>query len=244
MTEIVTPTPEVVGEIPTVPAAIEPIQETPVAEQVAPAETPFETPKEPTILGETKPIETPKEEIKEIEGSQSVETAPLPTYDIKAPEGFEFDAEKIGDFAKNLAEFEGKTKADHAEVQALGQSLIDRHVTEVKNSIDTYNKSLLDAFEKQKNDWRESFKNDPEIGGNRENTTISAAREFIRTHGGTAEQQQEFHQLMETTGVGNHPAMIRMLAKAMSTMSEGKPLPANRPVANFKSKLDKMYGGS
>lgn len=181
---------------------------------------------------------------KETEGSKSDEPAPLPTYEeFKAPEGITLDAEQIGDFTKALAEFESKTKADHAEVQALGQGLIERHSAEVKKSIEGYTTSLLDAFEKQKNDWRESFEKDPEIGGNRKDTTVNAALEFIKTHGGTEEQKQEIHQLMDQTGVGNHPAILRLFAKAMNTMSEGKPLPATRPVIQ-KSKLEKFYGAT
>lgn len=183
-------------------------------------------------------------EAKETEGSQSDEPAPLPTYEeFKAPEGITLDAERVGNFTKALADFELKTKADHAEVQALGQQLVERYATEEKKSIDTYTTSLLDAFEKQKSDWRESFEKDPEIGGNRKDTTINAALEFIKTHGGSEEQKKEIHQLMDQTGVGNHPAILRLFAKAMTAMSEGKPLPATRPLMQ-KSKLEKFYGST
>ncbi len=205
-----------------------------------------EEPKIEVKVEDTKPTEANVEstETKEIEGSQSDEPAPLPTYEeFKAPEGFTLDAEQLGNFTKSLAEFELKTKADHAEVQALGQQLVERYATEQKKSIETYNTSLLDAFEKQKGDWRESFEKDPEIGGNRKDTTINAALEFIKTHGGTEEQKKEIHQLMDQTGVGNHPAILRLFAKAMSAMSEGRPLPASRPVMQ-KSKLEKFYGNT
>lgn len=212
---------------------------------------PEEVKKESTILGvqPEEKAEEPKEpastEPTEQEGSKSDEPAPLPTYDdFQAPEDFTLDAELVGDFAKTLGEFENSAKADHAEVQKLGQSLIERHVVEVKKSIDHFTQSLLDQFEQQKTDWRQAFENDPEIGGNRKDTTINAALEFIKTHGGNEEQRQEIHQLMESTGVGNHPAMIRLLAQAArsSAFTEGKPLPATNPVISPKNKIEKRYG--
>jgi len=177
------------------------------------------------------------------EGDQSGEPAPLPTYEsFILPEGSTLDAERLGEFTKQLAEFELNTKADHAEVQKFGQGLVDMYLSEVQTSIERLNKHYSDAWEKQKNDWKESFIKDPDIGGNRQETTVNAALEFIRTHGGNEAQRKEFTQLMDTTGIGNHPAMIRLFANAMQTYSEGKPLPASQPMNSAKSKVERRYG--
>ncbi len=243
-----TPVVEPVVEAPLEEAKIE---EAKVEAAVEPEK--IETPekKEPTLLSlPEEKLEEPaeaEEEQKEQEDSKSDEPAPLPTYDeFKAPEGFTLDEALIGDFSKTLAEFEVSTKADHAEVQKFGQSLIERHVAEVKNSIDRHNVALMDAFEQQKSAWRESFEKDSELGGNRRDTTLNAALEFIKTHGGNEEQQKEFRDLMEQTGVGNHPALIRLLAQAgrSKEFTEGKPLPATNPVPMVKNKIQKRYGVS
>ena len=83
---------------------------------------------------------------------------------------------------------------------------------------------------------------DPEIGGNRWQTTVDSATNFIRTHGGTEAQQAEFHKIMDESGLGNHPAMIRILARAGAAMSEGRPLAAQAPAVAL-SKTQKLYGG-
>lgn len=262
--EVITPTepavePTAPAEVPVAPEPVITADPTPEAPEVAP-EAPIEpTPEvDATLLGtettpepkvDTPPVEgveekTPEGETKTVEG-QSDEPAPLPTYEpFELPEGFTLDEERIGDVTTLLGEFEQLTKADHAEVQKLGQALMDRHIAEVQGSIERLNQSYLDAFENQKNEWKERFISDPEIGGNRQNTTVSSALEFIRTHGGTTEQQAEFKQLMDQTGVGNHPAMIRMLANAMHANAEGGPIPASRPIPEVKSKVDKRYGGN
>ncbi len=202
-----------------------------------------------TVLGAEPPkadapVETTVElvETPQAEASQSDEPAPLPTYDaFELPEEFTVDNERFGEFTKALGEFEALTKVDHGEVQKLGQKLIERHIAEVQTIADTLNKKYLSDFEKQTKGWLDSFKADPEIGGNRWETTANAAVEFITTHGGNQAQQAEFRQLMESTGVGNHPAMIRMLANAMNANREGRPLPAAKPMTET-SKVAKRYG--
>lgn len=210
----------------------------------------------PTVLGaEPKPAEVPKPaetqtpegekptEPKKDEASQSEQPAPLPTYEPwTLPEGIKLDDTQAGEFNKLLGEFQASTKAETAAVQKFGQELVSRHVAEVKESIERTHKTYQSAWLKQAEDWKQAFISDPEIGGNRQETTVAAANEFIVTHGGTPQQQSEFRALMQQTGLGNHPAMIRMLANAKNSpeFTEGKPL-AGAPVVAKQSKSQKFY---
>lgn len=229
-----TPTVEVVPAEPSTVLGQNPVVEAP-AKDTDPA--PVAEPKDPNAADA---VEAPKDE-----GSQSDEPAPLPSFEsFTLPEGFTADEAQLGEFNKLLGEFENATKADHAEMHKFGQSLLDRHIAELNNHAQKLNDFYKTSWEKQKNDWKESFLKDPDIGGNRQETTVKSALDFIRTHGGTEEQQTEFRNLMETSGVGNHPAMIRLLAKANMAMSEGKPLPAVTPVASNRSKIATRYGNT
>ena len=261
MVDTVATIPEQTTPTPVVAEVVTPVvTETPV-ETVAPVETPVapvtpapvETPVQ-TVLGEAlteaKPTEitqqAPKEgEVVETknEGGQSEETAPPPKYDpFTFPENTTLDEKKVSEFTGMLSELELLGKADHAVTQEIGQKLVDFHVNEVKNAIEYATKALKDSREQEQASWKELFLKDPEIGGNRFQTTVDSALTFIRTHGGTPEQQAEFKTLMDTSGLGNHPAMIRMLASAGKAMSEGKPLAAPKPVLQTKSKVSTMYG--
>lgn len=249
---VIAPTPvtEVVQAAPVVEA-------TPVTSVVDTAPAPVvEAPKPETVLAEaidkSKPAEVPpkegdteaKVEPKTPEG-QSADPAPPPVYDaFTAPEGVTLDSERIGKFTAILSELETTGKVDHSLVQQFGQKAVDFHVAEIKNVAETLTKFYKDSWDKQKIDWKDSFLKDPEIGGNRFQTTVDSALTFIRTHGGTAEQQTEFRDLMETSGLGNHPAVIRLLANAGRAMAEGKPLAASKPVPATKSKTETMYGKS
>lgn len=243
-------TPVVTSDINIAPVApTEPVQPAPVETAPAP-----EAPKElaPTILGEAlqTPPEAPKtEEVKvdasevKDEGGQSVEPAPPPKYDaFTLPEGVSLDEKSVGDFTNLLSSLELEGKADHAKVQEFGQKAVEFYINEQKNAVQKLEEHYANAWEQQKTDWREATVKDPEIGGNRLQTTLDSALTFIRTHGGTAEQQAEFRSLMDSSGLGNHPAIVRLLANAGRAMSEGRPLAAPKPVATKQSRTSTMYG--
>lgn len=227
-----------------------------VAPASPPAAEPIAAPVPSTVLGDAlkpapvtpvAPVEAaplaPAEPAK-VEG-QSDEPAPPPTYEpFTVPDGVTLQPERLGDFTSLLGEFEGQSKADHAAVQAFGQKLVERHVAEVQRTLADVQKLNDAKWDRQKMAWHDEFMADPEIGGNRFQTSVDSAIQFIRTHGGSDEQQAEIRQLMNDSGIGNHPAMIRLLAKAGMAMSEGRPLAGRMPAAPPKSNTQKMYGRS
>lgn len=225
------------------------------AAPVAPAEPLVEKAPLETLLAE--PVKTPVAPVAEVapvvapvvtentEGGQTEEPAPPPVYEpFVVPENTKLDDTKVSEFTKLLSGLELDGKADHATVQQFGQKAVDFHIAEVNRIVEADRKALQDTWTKQKQDWKDSFLKDPDIGGNRWETTVTAARNFISNHGGTSEQQAEFRTLMEATGLGNHPAVIRLLANAYRDLSEGTPLAATRPTPGPKSKTKTMYGGS
>lgn len=244
---VVTSTPAV--ETPSVTSVEAPIAVVaPVTPVVKPAET---------VIGaelDKKPVETPKEtpvvtpegqvpEVKQTEGGQSDEPAPPPKYEaFKLPEGITLEPERVNKFTEILSKLETKAKVDHNFAQEFGQEAVDFHISEMKNQAEFIQKSQIEAWETQKVNWKNEIINDPELGGNRLQTTVDSALNFIRTHGGSPEEQVEFRNLMETSGLGNNRIMIRLLAKAGRAMSEGTPLAAPKPVADAKSKTETLYG--
>lgn len=231
---------------------VEPVVETVV--ETPPEEKTSDTPKETSDAkaDEAKPEikEGDKAEVSDtVSEDKPAETktdnAALPTYEaFVLPEGITVDEARIGEFTSMLGSFESISKAPHEEVQKFGQALLDYHVSRVQDTVTDLTKAYNQMWEKQKNEWRDQFEKDPEIGGNRKDTTVAAANNFIRTHGGTDEQQKEFRQVLEKTGLGNHPAIIRILANAgiSKNHTEGSPLPAQAPAPTKMGKIEKMYG--
>lgn len=255
-------------EIPSAPVApVAPVETTPVAPVAAPVETapvtpvveapstevapvevkveaPVEAKKPETLLAQKpeekvteKPVEVKAEE-KPTEVKVEEKAVEQPKYEWKIPEGVNVDAAKMGEFDKMLGDFQVSAKIPQEEVQKLGQQMLERHTAEMQR----YTESLTAAWNKQANDWKESFLKSPEFA-NRTDTVLNSAIDAINIYGGDAKQQQEFRELMESSKVGNHPAMIRMLSNIMLAKAEPKPLAAPQIATSMKrSKVETMYG--
>lgn len=219
--------------------------------ETAPVEKTAETPKTEEAVKEPAKAEEKKDgektEAEKTDEAKTEEKKPeesvLPTYEpLVLPEGAKLTPERIVEIDSMFGNFEKISKADHAEVQKFRQAMFDYGtaaikdaMAEVKTSADKYWADKMEAERKE-------FENDPEIGGNRRDTTLAAANQFIRTHGGTPEQQKAFRSLLEERKLANNPIMIRALANANLARAEGRPLPAVTPPAPKMGKMQKMYG--
>lgn len=190
------------------------------------------------VSAETQPEGEKKEEV-----SQSDEPAPLPSYEPwKFPENTSVDEAQIAEVNRMFGEFEQMTKADHALVQKFGQQMIDRHIAGIQSAVDQLTAAYQKAWKDQTQQWHDAFIKDPEIGGQKKDVSAAAANEFIRRHGGTYEQQTELRNILEKTGLGNHPSIIRTFAKATANLAEGKIVPAGMPPAAPSTRKTRFYG--
>ncbi len=254
MADEITPVAPVVTAAPAVDAqpVVAPVTETAPASIEAPTvEATLLTgdkPKaEPVKAADAKPAEVKPAEVKPVEGETKAVEAEAPVAPVfeafTIPEGVTVDAEKIGEFTQALIEFETKTKASHEEMQVFGQSLIDRHIKGVEEAQTKLLNKLIEDGKKERDTWKDTFLKSPEFA-NRTDTVLNSAIDAINIYGGSKEQQQEFRDLMASTGVGNHPAMIRMLSNMMFAKPEPKQLAAPTIAkAVPKSQMQKRYGG-
>lgn len=250
----------VVAPVETVQVDPAPVENTPAPVVETPSESVVEAPKkdDPTLLGETKEsdpapvVETPPVEeapkveetvVETKEGGQSEEPAPPPSYEaFQVPEDVQLDSERITEFTKLLSDLEVTGRADHAAMQEFGQKALDFHVNEQKKLVETITKTQVETWEKTVLGWKDETIADPEYGGNRIQTTLDSANQFIRTYGGPAEQQKELREILNVSGIGNRLAVVRLFANAGKALSEGRPLAASTPVSAPKSRTATMYG--
>lgn len=211
-----------------------------------PAETTEAKPDaKPEAKAETKP-ETKSEPKAETSSEEKTETV-LPTYeDFKLPENFGADKESLGEFTKLLGELE-IGKFDHKTMQEKGQALVDLGIKAVNQSIERLNDYYVQIHEKQKTDWKDAFKKDPEIGGDNIKTTISNLGDAIESYGGTPEQIKELREQMDSSGYGNYPQLIRLInnmqAKINSYTKEtqGGIIPGQRPAPSKVKPYQQFY---
>lgn len=246
-----------VPKVETPPAAAEPAKAEPAPSEAKPEPTLLEAaagkdakapePKEPAPA-EAKTEEAKAEPVK-VEGEPEKKDAgadepppPAPKqYDAtawKLPEGASLDPEKMKAF---------ETLVGTAQMpQEAAQSLLDQHLAEIarvqKDATDNQHKAWKELNDK----WKDDFRKDPDLGGNREATTLGIAKAVIETHGGTKAQQAEIFAHLNRNGMGNFPPFIRLMhniGKQMGVMEDGI-VGAAPPTPSASDRGAKWYGNS
>ncbi len=241
-TEAASPAPEVVSTPAEAAVTTEPVV-APTPEPVA-QDIPVVEPKpEPDAKPADAPTETPKEE-----AAQTDDPAPLPVYEpFTLPEGIQVEAEQLTQFTNDLAEFERSHNVPHVAMHAFGQKLVEKYTTQTQETLTRIAESQNAAWEKQKSDWKDALEKDPELGGNRLETTTQSLRQAVEKFAGNEDQLKEFRETVDTYAWGNNPALVRLIhnmnAKIASYETEtARPIGAQAIAPKSKSMVDRRYG--
>lgn len=132
------------------------------------------------------------------------------TYEAyKLPEGVQVDEAMLTEF-NGLAKELGLT-------QAQAQKLVDLQAKTAAAGETGREEFLAQALKTQSDTWVNEIKNDPELGGAKFDATVSTAVKAISTFFG-----DDFRQLLNDSGIGNNPALIRGMHKIGLAISEDK----------------------
>lgn len=153
---------------------------------------------------ENKPADGEKPADKPDDKEQKPEGAPE-KYEFKAGEGVELDTEALKDFEPVAREL----NLTNEQAQKL---------------VDAYPKILAgvqqrqaEAWQSQTEQWAADVKADKEIGGDRLTANLSAAQRALEQFG-----DPELKEYLDSTGLGNHPALVKAFIKVGKAMSEDK----------------------
>lgn len=136
----------------------------------------------------------------EAAGTETKAEAPE-SYELKMPEGMELDsvtAEEFTAIAKEL-------KLDQATAQKfadLGAKMAQRQVENHARLVES---------------WTESVKTDKEIGGDKLAENLGVARKAIDAFG-----SDSFKALLNQSGMGNHPEVVKFAYKVGKAISEDR----------------------
>lgn len=146
-------------------------------------------------------------------------------YEFVAPEGQEFDAEFIKSYEATARELDLPQDKAQKIIDKISPVLQERQIAQL-NAI--------------REEWAESSRTDKEFGGEKIEENMAIAKKALDQFG-----TPELKDLMNKSGLGNHPEMIRFFYRAGKTISpdtfvggtkEGKTGPMD-----FNTLADKLY---
>lgn len=201
------------------------------------------TPKEPTSIAteggekpEPKPEVKPEPEAKKPEPEAKPSEKPAAPAEPAKPEVFELEVPKDGLLTKEyVTQFQ-------KDAIAAGLSK-----DEAKDLLDTQHRAVQDfdsrtkaSVEQAKLEWRNQSRADTEIGGDNFNKTAELSRRVVEKFGNEA-----FRKLLDQSGFGNYPEVLRFLSKVGSAFSEDQ-LKAGNPSSGGtqKSREEILFGGT
>lgn len=175
-------------------------QQTTAPETATPAPAAVEQPTAQTQQPETQPATTDEGTTDEVKPEAVVEYQ-----DFKAPEDVQLDTEL-------LAEFKEQAKALGLD-QDKAQGVVDLGV-KLQQKWQSEQTRAMDAAREQ---WANQSTADKEFGGTALNENLAVARKAMDTFG-----TPELKQLLNDSGLGNHPEIIRAFYRAGKTISDDR----------------------
>ena len=205
----------------------------------------------------------PKEGEAEVKSDDAItetseEVAPIVLDPFEMPEGVEYNPEGASVFTGILSDAARDYGLNKDQVQELGQKLIGLHIERSQSYIDAVQtawaeqqeagiQAVRDAIGQEQADqfaqWAKDFEADEEFGGKRRDTSLTNAKSFIKAFS-TAEDAKALSDMFNKTGVGNHPAMIRLMARAGEAVNNAAKAIPGSPSSPKTDMLTGMYGPS
>lgn len=141
---------------------------------------------------------------KEVDEKQPEESKPeseVPEkYEFKAPDGVEYDADTLKVYEE--AAREAGLSQEKADI-ILGK--LAPHMAEKQ----------AEVVAKVRNDWAEQSRSDKEFGGEKLQENLAVAQKAMKQFG-----SPELTELLNKSGLGNHPEIIRAFYRAGKAISE------------------------
>lgn len=177
------------------PAASEPSQN-PAAAQSEPAQ-------QPTADPEPKPAEDGKPEPTGDKPEPEAKAEVPEKYEFTAPEGTELDSKAVELFEPVAREL-GLSNDQAQKLAGLWPQLQEQ-----------MQQRQAESWGQQVEKWAADTKADKEIGGEKLTVSVGHAQKALDTFA-----SKEFREFLDSTGLGNHPEMVRAFAKVGKLMSE------------------------
>lgn len=152
-------------------------------------------------------------------------------YDLKVADGMVLDTDALA-----IAE---PVLRDLNLTNEQAQKLTDAYSQILPKVAERYQAEQTTQITQQRAAWAAEAKADPEIGGANWDASITASAKALDHLGATA--GSPFRQLLNDSGLGNHPEMIRMFAKIGKSIGEDADF-VSSSARDVKTREEKYYG--
>lgn len=174
-------------------------------------------PQDANSAGATPPSTPPQGQTTPPEGEQGQTgqqgQSNEPNYELKMPEGIDLDKDAAAEFVA-FAKEQG-IKPDQAQrVAEIGAKMMQRQAEAHARTVST---------------WVEQVKADKEIGGEKLEENLAVARSAIEAFG-----TPELKDVLNSTGLGNHPAVVKFFYQAGKRISQDSFVGGNRSPSGEK----------
>jgi hypothetical protein len=142
-------------------------------------------------------------------------------YELALPEGMTLD--------------EATFAAAEPVLRELG--LNNEQATKLATVIAEVRASEAEAFVQQVQEWGKATQADPEIGGRALEATLTEGRKALAKHG-----SPELRALLDSTGLGNHPEVVRFFARVGKTIPAEDSVVTGERSGGAKSMAERLYG--
>ena len=151
-------------------------------------------------------------------------------YEFKAPEGRVFDPEVMTAYSQVAKELNLSQDAAQRLLDTVGPKMAERQMAQI---------------EAVRMGWAETSKSDREFGGEKLSENLSVAKKALDAFG-----TNELRALLNESGLGNHPEVIRFMFRAGKAISEDRMVTGTAGQAkpagprSFADLADALYSNS
>jgi hypothetical protein len=184
-----------------------------------------------------EPVATPTEPAPAPAEAAPATPAPAPAPAPAAPEKYEFKApEGASAFDDKVIETYAGVAKDLNLTQEQAQSVLDKVGPVIQARQMEALKTFYEPLGGMPDTWEAQTKADKEIGGDKLNENLAIATK-VRDLGGP-----DFVKVLNATGLGNHPAIVKTFVRFGKLLSEDKFVAGDRGARTPRSQEDRLYG--
>lgn len=164
------------------------------------------------------------------EEDQDADEDVTPYDEFTTPEGIEIDQDALAKATPLLR----KLNASQEDAQGLVDVVSDL----IKGQVETAREEGVNYWDQQRKTWRDEITADKEYGGDKLKENLHYADKFLDAFG----DKESVKEALELTGVGDHPALIKLFIKAGKHFGEGKAVTTGNKAGGETSAADDFYG--